>query len=334
MNILVTGGGGFLGRYVVERLRARGDGVVSLSRKAYPELDTLGARQIQGDVTDAAIVNEAANGADGVIHIAARVGVWGPWREFYETNVTGTRNVAAACRANGVSRLVHVSSPSVIFDGHNHEGINESVPYPANYLASYPQTKAIAEREILQANGHDNVFTCSLRPHLIWGPRDTNLIPRLIARAKSGRLMRVGDGANLVDMVYVENAADACVNALDRLAPGSPVCGSAYFITNGAPVKLWDWVDDILARLDLPKVTRAVSASAAYRTGAAFELAWRLLGIQNEPPMTRFLALQLSSTHWFDISRARRDLGYSPAIGYEEGMKRLIDSLRATNAIP
>ncbi|MBI4829284.1 MAG: NAD-dependent epimerase/dehydratase family protein [Nitrospinae bacterium] len=330
MNILVTGGGGFLGRYVVERLIARGDTVVSLTRQPHPELASLGARAVQGDVTDSAVVNEAARGVDGVIHTAARVGVWGPWREFFETNVTGTRNVVAACRANGVSRLVYVSSPSVIFDGRAHEGINESIPYPARYLAHYPQTKAIAEREVLQANGHDNVFTCALRPHLIWGPRDTNLIPRLIARAKSGRLMRVGNGANLVDMVYVENAADACLNALDRLVPGSPVSGAAYFITNGAPVKLWEWVDDILARLDLPKVTRAVSASAAYRIGAAFEIAWRLLGIRGEPPMTRFLALQLSSSHWFDISRARRELGYSPAVGYEEGMRRLVDSLRPT----
>ena len=234
MNILVTGGGGFLGRYVVERLIARGDTVVSLSRRTYPELAALGARAVQGDVTDSAAVNEAARGVDGVIHTAARVGVWGPWREFFETNVTGTRNVLEACRVNGVPRLVYVSSPSVIFDGRAHEGINESTPYPAKYLAHYPHTKAIAEREVLESNGRGGVYTCSLRPHLIWGPRDTNLVPRLIERAKSGRLMRVGNGANLVDMVYVENAAEACLNALDRLGSCPPPGGGPPFFTTGA----------------------------------------------------------------------------------------------------
>jgi len=327
MKALVTGGGGFLGRYIVEGLVARGCEVVSLSRGDYPELAALGVTTMRGSVADRDAVMRACDGAGVVFHTASRVGIWGPWREFYETNAAGTANIIDACRAQGVKKLVYTSSPSVVFDGRSHEGIDETYPYPQKYLAHYPRSKAMAERAALAANA-GGLLACALRPHLIWGPRDTNLIPRLAARARSGRLRRVGDGANLIDTVYVANAADAHLRAADALAPGSPVAGSAYFITQGTPVNCWGWINHLLARMGLPEVTKSISLAAAYRIGAAMELAYKLAGAKSEPPMTRFLAQQLALSHYFSIEKARRDFGYAPAVSMEEGMERLIESLR------
>lgn len=328
MKALVTGGGGFLGRYIVEKLIARGDLVTSMSRSDRPELREIGAKTIMADISDKAVVVSALEGMDAVFHTASRVGIWGARDEFYKTNVAGTRNIIEACVKNGVGRLIYTSSPSVVFDGADHEGIDETYPYPSNYLAFYPETKAIAEREVLAASGNGNLATCSLRPHLVWGPRDMNLIPRLIERAKSGRLKVVGDGSNMIDTVYVDNAADAHILAVDRLsAPGSPVAGSAYFISQGEPVNCWRWINDILSRFGLPPVTRRISFKAAYATGSIMEMAYKAFNIGSEPPMTRFLALQLAKSHYFNIDKARKELGYQPAISMEEGMERLAGSL-------
>lgn len=327
MKALVTGGGGFLGRCIAGKLQERGYEVMSLSRGAYPDLEKLGVKTVRADLADRDAVTAAIKGMDVVFHTASRVGIWGPYREFYEANVIGTRNVVEACRRGGVPKLVYTSSPSVVFDGRDHEGIDETYPYPAKYLAHYPETKAIAEREVLAANGGE-LSSCSLRPHLIWGPGDTNLIPRLIARAKSGRLRQVGDGKNLVDTVYVDNAADAHLQAAEALAPGSPVAGSAYFISQGEPVNLWEWVNTILDRLDLPKVTKSMSFKSAYTAGAVMETVYGLLGVASEPLMTRFLALQLARSHYFSIEKARRYFGYSPRVGMDEGLERLAKSLQ------
>jgi nucleoside-diphosphate-sugar epimerase len=181
---------------------------------------------------------------------------------------------------------------------------------------------------VLAANGREGLHTCALRPHLIWGPRDTQLVPRLIDRARRGRLRRVGDGANLVDTVYVENAATAHLLAADALKPGSPAAGRAYFVTQGEPVNCWQWIDEILAQAGLPAVKKRISYAAARRAGAVLEAAYRLLRLPGEPPMTRFLAAQLALPHWFDISAARRDLGYEPHVTMAEGMRRLADDLR------
>lgn len=327
MKALVTGGGGFLGRCIVGKLQERGYEVTSLSRGAYPELEKIGVETVRADLADGDAVTAAIKGMDVVFHTASRVGIWGPYREFYDANVIGTRNVIDGCRKGGVAKLVYTSSPSVVFDGRDHEGIDETYPYPVMYLAHYPETKAIAEREVMVANGEE-LSTCSLRPHLIWGPGDTNLIPRLIARAKSGRLRMVGGCENLIDTVYVDNAADAHLQAADALAPGSPVAGSAYFISQGEPVNLWEWVNTILNRLDLPKVTKSMSFKSAYAAGAVMETVYGLFGVSAEPLMTRFLALQLARSHYFSIEKARRDFGYSPRLGMDEGLDRLVQSLR------
>ena len=322
MKALVTGGGGFLGGAIVRLLRESGDSVRSFSRDSYRALDSLGVEQVRGDLSDPAAITAAAVGCDIVFHVAAKAGVWGPWLEYYRANVLGTENVLAACKANGIRRLVFTSSPSVTFAGVDQNGVDELVPYPLRYLAHYPHTKALAEQAVLEANGPE-LATVTLRPHLIWGPGDPHLIPRLIERARAGRLKRVGRESKLVDTVYVDNAAVAHLQAGDRLAPNSPVAGKAYFLSQGEPVPLWDFVNRVLAAADLPPVTRSVPVGLAYAAGAALEGVYRLLRLRGEPPMTRFVARQLSTAHWFDLSAARRDLGYSPAVSTEEGLRRL-----------
>jgi nucleoside-diphosphate-sugar epimerase len=326
MNALVTGGGGFLGKAIVTRLIARGDAVTSFARGDYPELHALGVNVKQGDLTDSDAVKRAADGCDIVFHVAAKPGIWGPYQEYYRTNVVGTENVVTACRAGGIARLVFTSTPSVVFDGKDQEGIDESAPYPEHYHAFYPQTKAIAERLVLQANDN-RLATVALRPHLIWGPGDNHLVPRILARARAGMLRRVGRRANRVDCVYIDNAADAHLLAADRLAPGAPIAGKAYFISQGEPWPLWDLVNAILKAADLPPVTRTIAPSVAYAAGWAFEMTYRLLGLTGEPRMTRFLARELSTAHWFNIDAARRDLGYAPTVSIDEGLRRLRESL-------
>ena len=335
MNTLVTGGGGFLGRYIVEQLVARGDSVRVLCRGSYGELDALGVETVRASLTDRRAAVEACRDIDVVYHVASVAGIWGPWEYFHSVNVLGTQNIVEGCRQHGVGRLVFTSSPSVTFDGSDQNGVDESVPYPTRWLCHYPHTKALAEQYVLAANGIDGLLTCSLRPHLIWGPRDRHLIPRLLARARSGRLRRVGDGANLLDTIYVENAATAHLQAADALTADSPdvdspVAGRAYFISQGEPVNCWGWIDEILALADLPPIQKSISLSAAWRAGAALELLWRVLRLKNEPPMTRFLAAQLGASHYFDISRAREDFGYRPIVSTEEGMRRLGRELLST----
>lgn len=329
MKALVTGGGGFLGGAIVRQLVARGDTVRNFSRGVYRELQQLGVEQVKGDLADRDQLLAAASGCDIVFHVAAKAGIWGNYADFHRANVTGTEHVIAACRTLGIGRLVYTSSPSVVFDGNDVEGGDESLPYPVHFEAHYPKTKAMAEKLVLAANGPE-LATVSLRPHLIWGPGDNHLVPRIVARAKSGKLRRIGSNPCLVDTVYVENAAAAHLMAADRLSPNSPCAGKSYFITNNDPIPLWEMVNQILAAAGLPPVTRTVSPGIAYAAGALCEHLWTLLPLKGEPPMTRFVARELSTAHWFDISAARRDLGYEPKIPIAEGLKHLKTWLTST----
>lgn len=329
MIALVTGGGGFLGGAIVRQLRARGDAVRSFSRGDYPALRALGVDTIRGDLADGHALASAVAGCDVVFHVAALANLTGPYRAFYEANVVGTRHVVEACRRAGVRRLVFTSSPSVVFAGRDQEGVNEDAPYPEVFLAHYPRTKAEAERLVLDANG-PGLATVALRPHLIWGPGDTHLVPGLVARARAGRLRLVGSGEKRVDSVYIDNAAAAHLLAADRLAPqlGNPVAGRAYFITNGEPLPLRDLIHRILDAAGAPRVTRHVPPWLAVGAGAVLEaLAW-VRGAREDPAITRFAARQLATAHWFDLSAARRDLGYEPRVSIDEGMQRLRESLR------
>lgn len=318
---LVTGGGGFLGGAIVRRLRARGDEVVSLARGDYPALRELGVETRRGDLGDPEVVLEAAAGCDVVFHVAAKTGVWGPRAAYERTNVTGTENVVAACRAHGIGRLVYTSTPSVVHAGGDIEGADESLPYPDHFATDYPRTKAVAERLVLAANGAD-LSTVALRPHLVWGPDDNHLVPRIVDRGRRGKLRFVGEPKR-VDTVYVDNAALAHVLAADRLEPGAACAGRAYFISNDEPRTLDAMVNGILAAAGVPPVTRRISPRVAYAVGAVLEAVYRLLRIEAEPMMTRFVAEQLSTAHWYDIGAAKRDLGYVPEVSIDAGLERL-----------
>ncbi len=323
MHALVTGAAGFLGRYIVEMLLARGDRVRALVRRDDPALAELGAELFRGDIVDQARVHAACQGIDTVFHVAAKAGLGGPWQLYFEPNVIGTRNLLSACAAKGVRKLIFTSSPSVTFAGVDQVNIDETAPYPTHWLAHYPHSKALAEQEVLAEHRDDRLLTCALRPHLIWGPRDSHLVPKLIERAKSGRLRRIGAGENLIDIIYVENAAQAHLQAADALLPGSPLGGQAYFLSQGEPVNCWAWIDQLLNLAGLPPVKKSLSAKFARRIGAVCEAVWNIAGKTTDPPMTRFLAAQLSTHHYFDISKARRDFSYEPRISIAEGMRRV-----------
>ena len=326
-KILVNGGGGFLGSAIVRQLLERGDKVRSFSRGFYPELESMGVELIQGDIQDKDSVENAVDGMDVIFHVAAKPGIWGNYTDYFQTNVSGTQNVIDACRKYSVPILVYTSSPSVIFNGTHMEGVNESVPYPDKYHAHYPKTKALAEQAILEATG-SGLRTMILRPHLIWGPRDNHLVPRIIARAKS--LVRVGTGKNLVDTIYIDNAADAHILAADKLEENPDLSGRIYFISQDEPVYLWDMVDDILKAGGLDPVKRSIPRWTAWLIGAIVEFLYNTFNIKGEPKMTRFLAEELATAHWFDISAAKKDLGYTPKVSTEEGLRRLEAWLRRT----
>jgi nucleoside-diphosphate-sugar epimerase len=289
-------------------LLARGHVVDIYARSVDAKNSTDNSLHIPGDLTDRDQLLRATEGKDAVFHVAAKAGVWGRRRDYFDANVTGTRNVVAACGVHGVKTLVYTSTPSVVFGSAQMENANEDTPYATRFLTHYAETKCIAEKEVLAANGIGALRAVALRPHLIWGPGDPHLVPRVLARARAGKLKRVGDGSNKVDITHLDDAADAHILALEKIEAAA---GKAYFISSET-INLWQWIGELLKRAGLPALTRQVSRGAAYRVGALLELVYGLFGISKEPPMTRFVAENLATSHWFDISRARKDLGYSP----------------------
>ena len=335
MNFLVTGGGGFLGLYIVEQLLAEGHQVRVFCRGHYPALQRPGVSVFQGDIRDANAVNTACRGIQAVFHVAAVPGIWGRWKTYHEINTLGTLNVIRGCRDQGVERLIYTSSPSVVFDGKDHVEADESLPYPSRWLCHYPHSKALAEQAVLEADSADAFRTTALRPHLIWGPRDNHLIPRLISKAVKGQLRRVGDGTNVVSVSYVENVAAAHLQAEKALRTSSVPAGKPYFINEPESVNLWNWVDELLMRAGLNPIRRKISSGAATRVGAIFELLYKGFRISAEPPMTRFVAAQLAGSHSYSIAAAQRDFQYQPICTMEEGLKRMqpdLDRLAGRNS--
>lgn len=329
MKVLVTGGGGFLGRRIVELLVERGDDVTFLARGRYPEVEALGARGLQVDLRDAEAVAGAAHGQDGIVHVAAKAGFFGPLADYRANNVDATRNVLDAAERHDVGRLVYTSTPSVIGYDHDSENAPQDTPYAAEHWSPYPETKAEAERMVLGANG-SHIATVALRPHLIFGPRDTNLLPRVLARARSGKLAIVGDGTNRVDMTYVDNAAWAHLDALDALVDGSaPHAGKPYFISNDEPIVLWEWLNELFAELDIQPVSRKISLGMASAVGNVMEWAWTKLPLKGEPRMTKFLAAGLARSHWYDMGPAKRDFGYRVRVPMAEGTAATVAWFRA-----
>jgi len=321
MKILVTGGGGFLGLHLCRQLRLRGHQVVSIARHRYPALDQIEVKQVVGDISALDPMLLASKGCDAVIHTAAKAGIWGSLAEYTSTNIAGTMAVLGACEMNGVGKLVYTSTPSVVHTGKDIEGGNEALPYASQFRAHYPATKAAAEAQVLAANG-PNFATVALRPHLIWGPGDNHLLPRLVARARAGKLRFVGPSKK-IDTVYIDNAVQAHLDALDHLDFGAACAGKAYFISQGQPITLDEMINRLLKATGLPAEHRRISLKTAMVAGFLFEQWYRLTNNRNDPPMTRFLAEQLSTAHWFNISAARRDLGYQPKTSLTEGLVRL-----------
>ncbi|MBW3551242.1 MAG: NAD-dependent epimerase/dehydratase family protein [Proteobacteria bacterium] len=324
MKILVTGGGGFLGQALCRGLRERGHEVVSFSRRHHPALNALGVTQVQGDLVQRDAVIAAAQGCDAVFHNAAKAGAWGSYRSYHAANVLGTRHVIEACREHRLGRLVYTSTPSVTHRATHpvHGGSAEDVPYGEHFKAPYAATKKIAEQAVLAANDA-SLATVALRPRLIWGVGDNQLLPRLVERARVGRLRFVGDGENLVDTTYIDNAAQAHFDAFEHLAPGAACAGRAYFISNGEPKTMRETLNGLLAAVGAPQVDKTVPFGVAYAAGAVCEGLWRALPLQGEPPMTRFLAEQLATTHWYDMAPPRRDFGYVPQVTFAQGLQRL-----------
>ena len=323
---LVTGGGGFLGSSIARMLLDKGMTVRSLQRSNNVDLKKLGVDIIRGDISDQTTVVNAAEDCDVIFHVAAKAGVWGDYDDYYQCNVTGTKNIIEACRTHNIPKLIYTSSPSVVFTGDNEENINESTPYPDHFLTAYQKTKALAEQMVLEANS-DELATVALRPHLIWGPGDPHLVPRIIERAKAGRLRLVGKQNNLVDSTYIDNAALAHILAAEALAPNADCAGKTYFISNNEPLPMAELINKILAAANLSPVTKTIPTQLAYTLGMMMEFIYKLFKLKNEPLMTRFVAKQLSCAHWYDLTAAKNDLAYQAQVTIDEGMERLKASL-------
>lgn len=324
MKALVTGGSGFLGRYIVEQLLQQGHEVTILCRGHYPELLQMPVTLMQGSVTDLTAVNKAVRGQDMIFHVAAMVGYWGDYDDFYHTNVNGTKNVIHAAQLHGVKKLIYTSSPSVTMNNIDIHNGDESLPYPNQYHSYYSATKAIAEKAVLSAHNPTGLHTTAIRPHLILGPRDNHLLPRLLHKARNGQLKQIGWNNNKVGVTYVENAAHAHI--LAALSKNSG--GKAYFINEPEPVTLWPWIRDVLSQLDVPPPKLTVPFFLAFSAGWVLEKVYGLLRIQKEPLVTRFIASELYRNHYFSIDRARNDFGYKPLIDFTQAQEKTLAYVR------
>jgi len=327
MITLVTGGNGFVGRAIVEMLLARGERVRVIGRHRYPELEALGAQGFQVDlsVPDSPMsLSTALAGVEVVFHVAAKAGFWGTFEDFYRNNVTATQRVIRAAVRAGVPKFVYTSSPSVAIGAEDLEGVDETTPYPDHFLAPYPHTKSLAERFVL---ARQDIATTAIRPHLIWGPRDPHIFPRLIARARKGLLPQIGPGTNKVDITYIENVAEAHIQAANALGEHSPLRGRAYFIGQEEPVNLWEFINRIVTGAGCPPIHRQISERSAMGLATVAEMTYTRLGLRREPPLSRFIVSQLTRSHWFDHSAAQRDFGYGPRISTDEGLRRTLAAL-------
>jgi nucleoside-diphosphate-sugar epimerase len=326
MKILVTGGSGFLGKALCLRLHGLGHTVSYLSRSEAKELKALDIKWFQGDISNMSIVFSATKDQHAVFHTAALAGYWGKKEDFYLTNVTGTENVVKTCLTNNVPYLIYTSSPSVVFNGKDLENVNESIPFPEKHLCFYSETKCIAEKLVLE-NNNAGLKTIVLRPHLIWGPGDNHLVPRVIESARQGKLKIVGNGKNKVNLAYIDNVVEGHILAWQGLLNLLPCDGKCYFIDDDEPIELWPWVNHLLNKLNIPEVEKKISFKLAYRIGAVLEWFYSTFKLNGEPPMTRFVAVSLATHHYFDIGNAKRDFNYKTVISAEEALNRTIKDL-------
>ena len=321
MKVLVTGIGSMLLRGIANELISRGDEVVCLQRRPADSGVSQNARHISADIRDAEAVTSAASGCDAIIHGAARVGVVGKWSDFQTTNVNGTENIVQAAKKQNISRLVFVSTPSVAHTGHSIVGASAEPAQIGRKNSFYAESKAIAERIALGANS-DDLAVVAIRPHLVWGPGDTQLIGRIVERALSGRLAIIGNGHALVDTTYVDNAVSGHIAALDALQLGASCAGKAYVLSNGEPRTVNELMRSICAAADVPFAPRHISLAAGQFLGSVVERVWPLVR-SSEPPITRFIAEQLGTAHWFDQRAFQNDCSWTPNVALDEGFSRL-----------
>lgn len=323
MKVLVTGGGGFLGRHICKELKKRGHEVFSFSRNHYSHLEDINVTTIKGNLQNKEDILKALDNIDTVFHTAAIAGVWGKKENFYKTNLTGTKNIVDSCLEKKIKYFVNTSSPSVVFSKDDILNGNESLEYPKSYLTHYPKTKAMAEEYVFSKCSLD-FQAVSLRPHLIFGKDDPHIIPRLVQSAKKRRLKIVGDGTNLVDVIHVENAAIGHVDAFEALVRNPRLSKNAYFIGQEKPVNLWDFINQILINKGEDPITTSISFSKAFKIGKVLEFIYKTLGIYKpEPPMTRFVATNLAKSHYFSHEKAKRDFNYTVHVSLEEALKSL-----------
>lgn len=327
MKIFITGGGGFLAQYIIQQLLQERHEITAYQRGEYEFLKEWGVKSIQGNLSNEGLLTQSMQGHDAVFHVAAKAGVWGDYKDYYEANVVGTNNVIEACKKNNIQYMVYTSTPSVVFSGEDEEGINESEPYAEKIYNAYQGTKIIAEKLVLDANS-ESLKTVSLRPHLIWGVGDPHLIPRVIERAKANKLKLVKIKNKHIDACYVENAASAHVKAFNELLGKGKCSGKAYFISNNEPMPISELINKILTAAEMTPVKRFVSPKVAYIVGSVLENTYKLLRIKKEPLMTKYVAKQLSVSHWYDLSAAKNDFGYEASISTEVGMKKLKENLK------
>lgn len=319
-KVLITGGGGFLGLSIVKMLLKENYEIVSFSRSKYLVLENLNVTQIQGDLKNSEDIKKALVGIDQVIHTASKVGMHGSFQDFYETNFIGTKNLVNCMKELSIKKLVYTSTPSVVFGKDDILFADESIPYPEKYLTHYAHTKMLAEKYVLEST-NDQFFAVSLRPHLIFGPGDLNLVPRMIEARKKNRIKIIGDGKNLVDVIYVENAAYAHLLALQKLS--AKISGKSYFIGQG-PVNLWTFTNEILNHKGLPSIEAKMPMTIAYTIGALIEMFLKLFRLVNvHPPMSRFIALQLGKSHYFNHEASLHDLGNYHVVSINEAIATL-----------
>jgi nucleoside-diphosphate-sugar epimerase len=320
VKILVTGGGGFLGGAICRQLLETGHEVVAFQRSK-TSTALHGLSSLRGDICDYSALARAAAACGAVIHTAAKAGIWGEAREYRRINVEGTENVLRVCRELSIPKLVYTSTPSVVHTGGDIEGADESLPLASHFTADYPASKAEAEKRVLQANGGE-LRTVALRPHLIWGPGDPHILPRLISKARGGKLVLPGPD-KVIDTIFVENAARAHVLALQELHGQARCAGKAYFVTNNEPLPQGEIIRRLLAAAGLEVEIRSVPTALAMAAGSLCEWLWRLFPLRGEPPLTRFAVEQLGTAHWFDTRAAERDFAYRPEISIAEGLESL-----------
>ena len=318
---MVTGGGGFLGSSICRQLAASGHEVVAYQRSPADHLAPHGVISRQGDINDQTALRNASEGCDAVIHTAGKAGIWGDPADYERVNVAGTANVIDTCREQHIDCLVHTSSPSVVHTGGDIEGADESLPLADHFKAPYPASKARAEALIVQANGPD-LKTVALRPHLIWGPGDPHILPRLLSKVRRGKLLLPGPD-KVIDTIFVENAALAHLKALEELANGGACAGKAYFVTNNEPMRQREIIARLLEAVGVPVEIKPVPLPLAMLVAGACELIWRTLRLRSEPPVTRFSVEQLATAHWYDTRAAERDFGYRPVIPIAAALKTL-----------